>query len=85
MLRKKLEQDKFYGFVIPITSVYMSDDQLANDKTAPLMMNFFPDSPREIFKLPVEHYTKHKVGHMGIFRKKFERDLWPLLTTMIEK
>ena len=54
MLKKKLNRDKFYGFTIPITSVYMSDDYLANDKTAPMMLNFFPDSPQEILKLPVE-------------------------------
>lgn len=85
LLKKKLKQDKFYGFTVPITSVYMSDDQLANDKTAPMMMKFFPDSPQEIYKLPVENYTSYKVGHTGIFRKKFKRDLWPLLTVIIEK
>ena len=52
----------------------MSDDQLANDKTAPMMMKFFPDSPHKIYKMPVEKYTTYKVGHTGIFRKKFENN-----------
>lgn len=49
------------------------------------MMKFFPNAPQEIMKLPVEQHTRHKVGHMGIFRKKFERDLWPLLVGVIER
>lgn len=85
MLKSKLNQDKFYGFTTPFTSVYMSDDQLANDKTAPMMMKFFPDAPQEIYKLPVEKYTTHQVGHTGIFRKKFRGDLWPLLAEIIDK
>lgn len=82
-LHKKTGNDKFYGFTVPITSIYMSDDELANDTTAPLMMNFFPDSPSEVYKLQVEKYTTCKVGHTGIFRKKFQDNLWPLLVDII--
>lgn len=85
MLKRKLGTDRFYDFTIPITAVYISDDYIANDKTVPLMMKFFPNSPQEILKLPVAEHTPHKVGHTGIFRKKFENDLWPLLTGIIEK
>ena len=84
MLKKRLHQDKFYGFTIPVTSIYMSDDKLANDTTAPMMMQFFPDAEREVFKLPVEKYTTSRVGHAGIFRKRFQDDLWPLLIKVIE-
>lgn len=83
MLETKLGHDKFYGFNRPITFFYMSDDRLANNITAPLMMSFFPDSPKQIFKISVEKYTNHKVGHIGIFRKKFQNDLWPLLINII--
>jgi predicted alpha/beta hydrolase len=85
MLNRKLRMDKFYDFTIPITAVYISDDYIAYDKTVPLMMKFFPNSPQETYKLSVTEHTIHKVGHTGIFRKKFENDLWPLLTGIIEK
>lgn len=84
-LIKKLQHDKFYGFNLPITSIYISDDPLANDTTAPLMMRFFPDSPSAIYKLNVEDYTSCEVGHSGIFRKKFQNTLWPLLVDIINK
>ena len=84
ILEKILATDKFYGFTVPITSVYMSDDHLANDKTAPMMLKFFPNAPINIIKLEVEKYTTYKAGHTGIFRKKFQNDLWIHLTTIIE-
>jgi predicted alpha/beta hydrolase len=53
-LQQQLHTDKFYGFTTPITAVYISDDFIANDKTVPLMMKFFPDSPQKILKLSVK-------------------------------
>ena len=83
-IRKELKTDKFYQFLVPITFVYTSDDYIANDKTAPLMLEFFPNAPAQILKLDVEQYTLHKPGHIGIFRKKFEHDLWIALKQIIE-
>lgn len=85
LLKTKLNTDKFYQFTTPITAIYISDDYIANDQTVPLMMKFFPNAPQEIIKLPVEQLTTHKVGHIGIFRKKFEQSLWPLLVHLIEQ
>ncbi|NIJ52504.1 alpha/beta hydrolase family protein [Dyadobacter arcticus] len=84
-LNKILRSDQFCQFTIPITAVYTSDDFIANDKTVPLMMKFFPNSPQTILKLSVKEHTKDKVGHTGIFRKKFRANLWPLLMEVIEK
>lgn len=83
-LQQQLHTDKFYQFTTPITAVYTSDDYIANDKTVPLMMNFFPNSPWQILKLSVHEHTREKVGHTGIFRKKFEKNLWPVLADLIE-
>ncbi|RYZ18650.1 MAG: alpha/beta fold hydrolase [Chitinophagaceae bacterium] len=84
-LEEELGTDKFYNFKRPITALYLSDDFIANDTTVPLMMSFFPEAPQEIFKLQVEKYTREKVGHTGIFRKKFRHSLWPLLFMLIDQ
>jgi predicted alpha/beta hydrolase len=84
LLQEKLHMDKFYQFTTPISAVYISDDYIANDKTVPLMMKFFPNAPQEILKIQVEQYTKFKVGHTGIFRRKFEKNLWAVLMGVIE-
>ena len=83
-LNKQLRADKFYKFTTPITALYLSDDVIANDKTVPLMMNFFPNSPQKIIKLSVAEHTTARVGYNGIFRKKFENSLWPVLLEVIK-
>lgn len=83
-LMKVLERDKFYGFKIPITAVYASDDFIANDKSVQFMQSFFPDAPYAINKIMVNEHTPLKAGHTGIFRKKFKRTLWPLLYRLVE-
>jgi predicted alpha/beta hydrolase len=84
-LQEKLHTDKFYDFKVPITAVYLSDDYIANDITAPLMSKFYPNSTFDVLKLQVKRYTSHKVGHSGIFKKKFQNSLWPLLVDIVEK
>ena len=82
-LKHQLKASCFYNFTIPITAIYISDDYIANDKTAPLMKQFFPNAPYELIKLDVSRYTPHKVGHTGIFRKRFAQVLWPWLLQTI--
>lgn len=84
-LQQQLKTDKFYDFKQPITALYMSDDYIANDITAPLMIQFFPNASTNVIKLQVEEYTSEKVGHTNIFRKKFENTLWDYLIKLIEK
>lgn len=83
-LWEKIRADKFYDFTIPIIAVYVSDDFIANDKTVPLMLEFFPNAPKQVFRFPVEKFTMEKVGHSGIFRKKFKNSLWPTLLQLIK-
>jgi predicted alpha/beta hydrolase len=82
-LKDNMQTDRFYNFTTPITAIYTSDDYIANDKTAPLMMQFFPNAPVKLIKLNVNKYTRLKVGHTGIFRKRFELALWPWLLRTI--
>jgi predicted alpha/beta hydrolase len=77
-----LNADRFYKFKIPITAIYFSDDYIANDKTVLLMTKFFPNAPTRIMKIDPAGYTKMKVGHSGVFRKRFETSLWPVLVSL---
>ena len=83
-LKARIQMDRFYNFTIPITAIYTSDDYIANDKTATLMMQFFPNAPSKLIKLDVRKYTDLKVGHTGIFRKRFESVFWPWLLRIIQ-
>jgi predicted alpha/beta hydrolase len=78
-ISKYLNTDRFYRFKSPITAIYFSDDYIANDKTVLLMTKFFPNAPTTILKINSALYTKMKVGHSGVFRKRFQASLWPIL------
>jgi predicted alpha/beta hydrolase len=82
-LESTSQKDRFDNFTVPVMAVYTSDDFIANDKTVHLMQSFFPNSPYQIKKLEVENYTSERVGHIGIFKKKFQNNLWPLLVDII--
>ncbi|MEC7263653.1 MAG: hypothetical protein VXW38_07925 [Bacteroidota bacterium] len=82
-LKKEIGMDKFYNFKRPIMAFYLSDDYIANDRTAALMMHFFPNAESHLIKIDARKYTNCKVGHVGIFRKRFEETLWPVLSEAI--
>jgi predicted alpha/beta hydrolase len=83
-LLSEVKTDRFYNFTNPITAIYTSDDYIANDTTVPLMLEFFPNAPCKVIKLDIGRYTNEKVGHTGIFRKRFSIVLWPLLLRIIQ-
>jgi hypothetical protein len=43
------------------------------------------NAPCELIKLDVHKFTRHHVGHVGIFRKRFELVLWPWLLHTIHR
>lgn len=84
-IQEVLGADKFYHLSIPFKTIRISDDDLADTKTVSLMLEFFPQAKHTIYNLDVKKITKERVGHVGFFRKKFEKSLWPLLIEIIEK
>lgn len=84
-IEKQTGKERFYDISIPLHSIYMSDDFIANDKTVPLMTNFFPNAQHFTHKIMAEEFTTQRVGHIGMFRKKFENSLWPLLVSIIDE
>ena len=84
-IEKQTGKDRFYNISIPLHSIYMSDDFIANDKTVPLMTKFFPNAQHITTKIVVKKFTTHRVGHMGVFRKRFEKSLWPVLVSIIDE
>jgi predicted alpha/beta hydrolase len=74
----------FSDFSTPIVAIYTSDDYIANDKTVPALLSFYPNAPQKIIKINIAEYHEKTIGHTGIFRKRFEKKLWPLIIQNIE-
>jgi predicted alpha/beta hydrolase len=83
-LQQHIGAPTFTDFKAPITAVHTSDDYIANTKTIAKLLEFYPNSPNKTICITPADYGVAKIGHTGIFRKKFENNLWPLVIQTIE-
>lgn len=83
-LQQHIGESVFTDFTAPISAVHTSDDYIANKRTVPRLLDFYPNSPNKITCIKPGDYGFSAIGHTGIFRKKFENTLWPLLLSEIE-
>lgn len=74
----------FSDFTAPITAIHTSDDYIANKKTVAKLLEFYPNSDSKSYCIEPKEYGFSKIGHTGIFRKKFENSLWPFILQQIE-
>jgi predicted alpha/beta hydrolase len=74
----------FHNFTAPITAVHTADDYIANPVTVRKLLSFYPNSPNKTICIQPKEYGVSKIGHTGIFRKRFENTLWPLLVKEME-
>ena len=77
-LQETTGQDRFYGFRVPITAIYTSDDYIAGDKTVAALLDFYPDAPHRTVKVHPDEIGG-KAGHLGIFRSKYQDKGWPII------
>lgn len=84
LLEKLHNSSTFAHFTAPITSIYPSDDYISNDRTVKELLAFFPAAPNNLVRIKPADYGLKKIGHTGLFRRKHENNLWPLVVEAIE-
>ena len=77
-LRKTRGIERFQGFKVPITAIYTSDDYIAGKKTVAALLDFYPDAEHKVIEVEAKQLGG-KVGHLGIFRSKFQETGWPII------
>lgn len=83
-LKEHTRQAIFTDFTAPITAIHTSDDYIANKKTVPALLDFYPASTHKIICIKPSDHGVAAIGHTGIFRRKHEKTIWPLLVNSIE-
>jgi predicted alpha/beta hydrolase len=84
-LQQHIGQTTFTDFTAPITAVHTSDDYIANKKTVPKLLEFYPNAPNKTICITPADYGVTKIGHTGIFRSRHEKTVWPMLVEVIEE
>lgn len=74
-LKDRLQPHHFDAVTAPIRSWVFTDDPIATPVTSPILMQVYPNAPREVVVRAPAHYNVTRIGHEGAFRKGLE-PLW---------
>lgn len=68
----------FFGEVtLPFISYRLSDDPIANDRTVPHLLSFYPNAAVTQHRITPEELGEKRIGHAGFFSRRFKASLWP--------
>jgi predicted alpha/beta hydrolase len=70
---------------IPLKSIQITDDPIANEITANKILKYYENAIIEIEKISPEQHGVKKIGHIGFFSRQFKDTLWRNLKADIEK
>ncbi|MDO5623694.1 MAG: alpha/beta fold hydrolase [Pseudomonadota bacterium] len=73
-VRARYEQVRF-----PIYALSVDDDEMMTLQGTHSLMGFYPHAPRRIERLAAAQVGAARVGHFGLFKPRFQPDVWPLL------
>jgi predicted alpha/beta hydrolase len=83
-LKNHTGKELFDDFTAPITIIHSTDDYIANSKTVSKLLEFYPNSKKQVMNLHPADYKLKSIGHTGIFRKKHMNSLWPVIMNAVE-
>ncbi len=74
----------FDKFLIPIKSIQIDDDPIANHITANKLVSYYSNAKIEVERISPRQMGVKKIGHTGFFSRKFKDTLWTQLIADIE-
>ncbi len=71
----KLEPQHYAEVTAPIRSWVFSDDPIATPTAAQVVLDLYPNAPKQVIHRSPSDYGRPRIGHEGAFRKGME-PLW---------
>ncbi len=82
---KKSEKLHRYDQIkIPLTSIQISDDPIANKITSNKLLTYYKNAQIKICEITPKQLEVDKIGHIGFFSRKFKKTLWSDLLLEME-
>lgn len=75
----------FDKFQIPLKSIVIEDDPIANIITAKKLVGYYKNAKCEVEEISPQAIGVKKIGHAGFFSRKFKDTLWNKLIEDIER
>lgn len=76
--------NNYHYFRGKITSVWFSDDPVANEITAPDLLIIYKRAKIKLVKINPSDTGNQKIGHSGFLSRKFNSTLWPQFLTYLD-
>jgi predicted alpha/beta hydrolase len=73
---KTLSPLYFDKITIPIKSIQISDDPIANKITSNKLLKYYKNAEIFIDRISTKELNVKKIGHFGFFSRKFKQTLW---------
>lgn len=72
----KTQNNNFNNYEGKITSIWFTDDPIANEITAPKLVRIYKRAEIELVSFNPQQFDKLKIGHTGFLSRKFSDSLW---------
>ncbi len=80
---KTLNPIYFDQIKVPLKSIQITDDPIANHITANKLLKYYKNAKVSIDKISPSDFGMEKIGHFGYFSRKFKNTLWNKLVLEI--
>ncbi len=84
-LKAKSERSYYDKINKKITAIYFTDDNMSTPATKSELPKAYPNADLNIITLRPTDVELKSIGHFGIFKKKAELRLWPMVLGMISE
>jgi predicted alpha/beta hydrolase len=66
---------------VPLTSIQISDDKIANEITANKILSYYTNAKISINNITPKLLNVDKIGHTGLFSRRFTATIWTDIVT----
>ena len=82
---KNLNVPLYYNQIkTPLTSIQISDDIIANEVTSNKILSYYSNAKISINKVTPKSLNVSKIGHTGLFSRRFKENIWAGILNEIE-
>ncbi|WP_271783831.1 alpha/beta fold hydrolase [Aquimarina algiphila] len=83
-LKKSAKLLRYDQIKIPLTSIQISDDPIANNLTSNKLLAYYKKAKIKVCEITPKELGVTKIGHVGFFSRKFKNTLWKDLIIEME-
>lgn len=82
---KTIRQQYYDQIQAPLLSLVPTDDNIAGRRSVPPLLRLYSQAKIEQHWLSPREIGKKKIGHFGVFSRRYKAQVWPIMLDFLEK